>query len=400
MRHPAALPTSLLLVTQLLACDQTSSALDAPLGSDAPLGVDALVVDAGLPSEDAPSTDAPSATDDAGFGCTPAEIAALEAEMAVTLDEAITDPEISTNPNFVLLLESEGGRRFTHAHGDATASTEYESASTSKWVSAVVILDLVDQGLLSLDTPVRDVLPFWTDTEVQLRHLLNFTSGYADDPRCVNSPTADFATCVEETFTSNVATATAPGTVYQYGSGHLQIAGLMAIRAAGVASWAEVFEAFKARTGLFPTSRYDLPSLTNPRLAGGMTWTAEEYLGFLRALESGDLLSDATRAAMLANQRGTATLTASPPFSGMHEDWSYGFGNWLECRTATELGTYDCGPGERNSSGGAYGAYPFLDSDDHYIGIIAQQGRLGSGDEGARLFRTVEARAALWASCD
>jgi hypothetical protein len=29
-------------------------------------------------------------------------------------------------------------------------------------------------------------------------------------------------------------------------------------------------------------------------------------------------------------------------------------------RTATEIGTYDCGPGERNSSAGAYGAYPFL----------------------------------------
>lgn len=374
MRHIASFAPSLALAAHLVACDAA-----AP---------------------NSPMPDAGTAEDAGGAGCSPAELAALEAEMAATLDDAITNPDISSNPDFALLLESEGGRRFTHVHGVVTPTTELESASTSKWVTAVVILELVDRGVLSLDTGAHELLPFWTETEVQLRHLLSFTSGFADDPRCVNSPTADFAACVQETFDSNVATATLPGSVYQYGSGHLQIAGLMAVRAAGAADWAEVFEAFKARTGLFATGRYDLPSLTNPRLAGGMTWTAEEYLGFLRALQRGEILTPETTAALLANQRGAATLTASPAFSGLGEDWSYGFGNWLECRTATDLGTYDCGPGERNSSAGAYGAYPFLDRDDHYFGIVAQQGRLGSGDEGTRLFRTIEDRAARWASCD
>jgi CubicO group peptidase (beta-lactamase class C family) len=391
MRRFISFGPPLALVAHLVACDPPTSDLDAAAGDS---GVD----DAS--ATDTPMPDASTPDDGGGTGCSAAELTTLEAEMAAALDEGITDPDISTNPNFVLLLESDGGRRFTHAHGDATPTTEYESASTSKWVTAVVILELVDRGVLSLDTRANELLPFWTETEVQLRHLLSFTSGYADDPRCVNSPTADFAACVEETFTSNVATATPPGSVYQYGSGHLQIAGLMAIRAAGAADWAELFEAFKARTGLFATGRYDLPSLTNPRLAGGMTWTAEEYLGFLRALQRGEILTADTTAALLANQRGAATLTTSPAFAGMHEDWSYGFGNWLECRTATEIGTYDCGPGERNSSAGAYGAYPFLDRDDHYFGVIAQQGRLGSGDEGTRLFRTIEDRAARWASCD
>jgi hypothetical protein len=92
--------------------------------------------------------DASTPDDGGGTGCSAAELTTLEAEMAAALDEGITDPDISTNPNFVLLLESDGGRRFTHAHGDATPTTEYESASTSKWVTAVVILELVDRGVL------------------------------------------------------------------------------------------------------------------------------------------------------------------------------------------------------------------------------------------------------------
>ena len=56
----------------------------------------------------------------------------------------------------------------------------------------------------------------------------------------------------------------------------------MAIEPSGAASWTALFDAFKTRTGLFPSAVYNLPSEDNPRLAGGMTWTAEEHLAFLR----------------------------------------------------------------------------------------------------------------------
>jgi hypothetical protein len=103
---------------------------------------------------------------------------------------------------------------------------------------------------------------------------LSFTSGYSDDALCTNLPNANFASCVETLHDNNAATAAAPGLEYDYSSSHMQIAGLMAINAAAVANWTTVFDAFKTRTGLFPSGVYDLPSQTNPRLAGGMTWTA------------------------------------------------------------------------------------------------------------------------------
>jgi hypothetical protein len=147
---------------------------------------------------------------------------------------------------------------------------------------------------------------------------------------------------------------------------------------------------------LFATSVYDLPSANNPRLAGGMHWTAEEYLAFLRALVGGQLLTAASRAELFANQRGNATVAYSPTLD-LGEDWAYGLGNWLECPTATVANSFNCGSGHRNSSPGAYGAYPFIDFDDEYFGIVARQGGLGTYPEGVYLFRSVQALVSLWA---
>lgn len=339
---------------------------------------------------------ASEATEDAA---TPdaADCSALEQKISTELDLASQDPNIVGSPDFTLLLQTEDGRSYTHSHGNAGPTVVYESASTSKLVTAVIILDLVDQGVLTLETKAHDLLPFWTETTVTLRQLLSFTSGFYDEPGCLNVGAASFETCVQTIYANNAPTAPAAGTVYQYSSSHLQVAGLMAIKAKGAASWTQIVNDWKAKTGLFPSATYDLPSATNPRLAGGMHWTATEYLGFLRALSAGQILTAATRTELFANQRGTATLRTSPAWNKVQEDWSYGLGNWLECPTAKTLGGFDCGAGHRNSSPGAYGSYPFIDFDHHYVGILARMGELGKGFEGVLLFRTAAEDIAKWA---
>jgi CubicO group peptidase (beta-lactamase class C family) len=346
------------------------------------------------------AADAPSGADaavDGSTACTADQLAALEAQMSAMLDAAAVDPGITADPDFTVLLESADGRRYTHSHGASSPTTRYESASTSKWVSAVVILDLVDQGLLTLDTKVHDVVTYWTEPEVDLRDLLSFTSGFDEEPACLNLGAANFAVCVHTIYEDNEAIAPPPGTEYDYGPTHLQIAGAMAIEASGLASWQAVFDAWRARTGLFPTGVYDIPSTTNPRIAGGMHWTGEEYLAFLRAHHHGELLAAATAAELHADQRGTATVAYSPIWDALGEDWSYGLGNWVECPGATTPGGFDCTGLHRNSSAGAYGAYPFIDFDHDYFGLVARQGTLMSAEEGIAIFRSVESIAAQWA---
>src|SRR5690606_30754491 len=152
-----------------------------------------------------------------------------EQELRSWLDNRTTDVP------FTLLLASQSGAQFRHSTGHSTADTQYESASTSKLVTAVVILDLVEDGVLSLDDHPQDHISGWPETgllsEITLQQLLNFTSGLTEEPLCQSLPNAGFANCVLRIAERNDKPLT-PGSAYHYGSPHLQVAGLMALNAA------------------------------------------------------------------------------------------------------------------------------------------------------------------------
>lgn len=319
----------------------------------------------------------------------------------IELESALRDDLDSwdRDTDFTLMMQESGGRSFTHSTGTSSPTTSYRSASTSKWVTAIVVLDLVDQGVLDLDDRPQDFIPSWPTSgslsQITLRHLLSFTSGLVTEPICIHLPTADFESCVM-TIADRNASASAPGQSFHYGSAHMQVAGLMAVKASSAADWRSVFSAFKARTGLFPTSEFDLPSASNPRLAGGMHWTGSEYLAFIRSLASGSLLTQPLREAMGVNQVGSAVIADSPALDGIGEDWRYGLGVWLECHSAT----FNCSSTPTVSSAGAYGAYPFWDRDDGYYGIIAREGGLTSFDQGYRMAEAMRPQFEAWAAAD
>ena len=305
-------------------------------------------------------------------------IAAVEAQLALQLDAYPTDAD------FTLLLETSDGHSFTHSIGASNATQLYESASTSKLVTAAVILHFVEQGYLDLDTRPQEVIEGWPLegklSNITLAHLLSFTSGLNIDPVCINLAAADFYDCVVQILLAN-PNLPEPGSSFSYGSAHMQVAGLMTIMATGLADWGEVFAEFKAATGLFPTAVYDLPSLENPRLAGGMHWRGEEYMGFLRALYQGQLFSDATLATLLNDYVQASSITNSPLLKQLGQDWHYGLGFWIECSSAQ----FNCVDKWRISSPGAYGAYPFIDFEASYFGLLARQGKLWSTLQGLRL---------------
>jgi len=342
--------------------------------------------------------------------------------MKNTLDQNAYNTNITTVPDFTLLLERADGRKFTYSHDNTQvnpvvtsgSTTPYESASTSKLPSSVILLSLVDQGLLSLDSKPHDLISFWTgESVVTLRHLLSFTSGFGYEScnngepicflSCVNLPNANFENCVQGIYDKNIGSNPVAGSQFYYASTHMQIAGLMAMKVTGK-SWSTIFSDFQNQTGLFPNSIYNKPSVSNPRLAGGMTWTAQDYLVFLKALylnkrpkDNQPLLNQSTWNALFANQRNSATVIYSPLWDRLQEDWSYGLGNWLECPTAKISGSFNCGSGHRNSSPGAYGAYPFIDFDNQYFGILARKSEgTGTFPEGINLFRTIQNYATQW----
>ena len=337
------------------------------------------------------------ATDPATHAAPTCSVRDLEATLDTQLRQAASAVDFSFS------VERPGGRRYNFNRGTSSLQTSYESASTSKLVTAVIILRLVEQGYLGLTDRPQDRIPTWPIRRtnplynMSLAQLLSFTSGLTDGPLCLDLGNANFENCVISTANANAGNGNTPGQEFFYANPHLQVAGLMAIKARGVASWQEVFAEFKTQTGLFATAAYDLPSASNPRLAGGMHWTGEEYMAFLRALKRGGLLNPTSMRQLLTDHTATATMVNSPIRAGLREDWHYGFGLWHECRSTT----FNCNAATtRVSTPGAYGAYPFWDRSKNYFGIVAMQGPLGgSGMDGINLERSVRATVERWVAC-
>jgi D-alanyl-D-alanine carboxypeptidase len=114
---------------------------------------------------------------------------AAHAPPAKTIESYIA-PYVRTN-NFsgVVLAARDGVPVFAKAYGFAdrgkrirnSLKTRFHIASMSMQFTAAAALRLIDQGKLSLDTPVADVVPGYPNgRQITVRHLLSETSGIAD----------------------------------------------------------------------------------------------------------------------------------------------------------------------------------------------------------------------------
>ncbi|WMW81515.1 serine hydrolase domain-containing protein [Undibacterium cyanobacteriorum] len=345
-------------------------------------------------SSDTPASTSTGSSNGGGTGGTTCSVSQLETDMTNQLGQ------LSTDADFSFAVERDDGRRYAYNRGTSSMSTSYESASTSKMVSAMIILRLVEKGYLKLEDKPQDWISNWPMPlnsplrNMTLANLLSFTSGLTEESTCINVGISNFESCVASIANVNQNNTAQPGTEFYYSSSHSQVAGLMAIKARGVSSWQELFSEFKQQTGLFKSAAYDLPSLSNPRLAGGMHWNGTEYLDFLSALKAGKLLTPAMQNLYLQDRTANVKLTYSPA-AALNEVWHYGFGYWHECQSSS----FNCMPASRISSPGAYGAYPYWDRNKSYVGIIARQGALGTFPKGVDIERAIRPKVEAWVAC-
>ncbi|MGV8980990.1 serine hydrolase domain-containing protein [Clostridium sp.] len=90
------------------------------------------------------------------------------------------------------IVKSENKTLFSCAYGYANRAfkipnlidTKFDTASVTKTFTAVAILQLVEKGLLNLNDNIVDVINLQGTNianDVKIEHLLNHTSGIADD---------------------------------------------------------------------------------------------------------------------------------------------------------------------------------------------------------------------------
>ncbi len=87
----------------------------------------------------------------------------------------------------VFVLSGNGKTVFTYSFGDVDEDTCFRIASVTKWVTAIGLMTLYDQGKLDLDRDISDYLPFqvrnpaWPQTAVTARMLLSHTSSLSPE---------------------------------------------------------------------------------------------------------------------------------------------------------------------------------------------------------------------------
>jgi len=273
------------------------------------------------------------------------------------------------------IYDAAGNKRFEKMYGSFAPDQRIAIASASKLVSGLTILRLVDQGFLSLDSTTGAVLG-WTGPQaaITLRQLLSFTSGLPPEAPCTLLAGLTLAECVD--LISGMDLVASPGTRFDYGSTHLQVAARMAEVVTGQ-SWANVFATqLKAPLGLgadmaYYTAPRQAVGSSNPLVAGGLRATMNEYARVLQLeFNRGTFQGNALIGAALFNAQATEPFPnaeiGNSPFQKIGIDYHYGLAAWLECPPpATNCAVL--------SSPGAFGFTPWVDRDGGYYAILAME---------------------------
>lgn len=213
-----------------------------------------------------------------------------------------------------------------------TADTRFHLGSSNKMLTAVGILQLVDEGRVGLDDPIAKYLPDYPDPDiagrVTVRHLLSHTSGLGglfelpnfERKRVYGSNAAYLPLLRGRTLLFE------PGTRYSYSNEGMVVAGAIIERVsgqsyndylqarvlgpAGMRGWCDCIEPSAQRAvGYSFREDQDPLGLEQPtdneyfifpggNGAGGYYATAADYLGFAAAMRRGLLLSGAQQALM------------------------------------------------------------------------------------------------------
>lgn len=314
-----------------------------------------------------------------GGGSTEAPPPTSAGDPWTAVDNAITASQGQFSGGLTVEVLTPAGVVHSRSAGGFTNTDAVLVASASKWVSATVILRLVDQGVLSLDTPTSALLTDgsgapWAGNlgSAKLRHLLSFTTGISGDDAASEDNALTLDQAVKVIYADLAPTAAAPGSFYHYGGTHLRIAARMAEVATGK-TWAQlVREQLGAPLGWPLWATFGGPNY-NP--AGNLYIDGQNYVKFVALqLRKGlygtqRLLPEALIDAQRADGFGPATTIAYSPYvEKLGRTYHYGFGNWLE--TAGGGAPSGADPVVRWSSTGTFGWAPWVAADGSYAAVI------------------------------
>lgn len=347
------------------------------------------------------SEDTTSGVEDTAADLPERDFSAVTAEIADFVDSR------SLNGAGLIVVHEDDGVVYHEHFGEFSPDRISLIASSSKMISAGVLLNLQDQGMIDIDAPISDYVEWGgADSGITTAQLLSNSSGLVGlGPNllyppylCQWDPAAELEACGETIISSpdDDGDVIAPDTEFRYGGAQWQVAGAVAEAVSGK-PWGQLIdEIYTEPCGLDSLGYLSLGSVLdgsglgypaafggdpdgvepteNPNIEGGAFITTGDYgallLMHLRDGRCGDtdVLSTGALATMHADR-----IASAYDGSGGTSDTGYGMGWWVDRET------------DRISDGGAFGTVPWLDLDDGYGAYLVVEATSNVGSELADL---------------
>ncbi len=262
------------------------------------------------------------------------------------------------------------GKSADDALQDFTENTKERIASSSKWLSAALVMSFVDEGKLSLDDTVGKFLPVMTANGKGgisiwqcLSHLTGIQTGTLKESIEAMKNISSMDEAMEQL--AKLPMEGRPGKVFHYSNAGLQIAAAVIEKISGKDFETLFAERIARPCGMLHTDF----GHAKPALPAGGAWsTADDYIKFLSMiLNEGQIngrqvLSKKAITEMQQNRIAKdATIGYSPAEAG---NWGYSFGEWIMDGSSVNQRS------NAVSSPGLFGSFPWINLSQHYAGFL------------------------------
>ena len=250
---------------------------------------------------------------------------------------------------------------------DFTPATRELIASSSKWLSAALIMTFVDEGKLTLEDSIGKYLPVMTKNgkgNIKIWQCMAHLSGMQSPE--IKEEIAQFKglNSMDEAVSkiAEYPMEGEPGKVFHYSGTGLMIVGDIIEKISGK-DFETLFAERIARLCKMTNTDFGKEKFAKP--AGSGRSTAEDYMKFLTMIlqdgkyENKTVLNKKSIIAMQQNYSKNATVAYSPTEAGA---WGYGLGEWIVADGSVRAKVV--------SSPGLFGSFPWVDNDKKYAAFL------------------------------
>ena len=294
------------------------------------------------------------------------------------LDQSIEAKQKLLGKDFVVMLWKKNDTLiYKKESGEFNSKTVAPIASCSKWLTAALVMQFVDEKKLSLDDKISQWIPEFArygKNYITIRHCLSHFTGVADEGGFLKKlfQRKKFMSLEEEvnSFASREI-RTNPGTDFWYGNIGLNIAGrvleVISKKRFEVLAKQKLFNPMTMRRTTFASLD---GSIVNP--SGGASSTAEDYMKFLvmllnKGMYAGkQILSEASVEQLKQIQTKTDQIKFAPKSA---TGFNYALGSWV-------VEVQD-GKAAALASPGLFGTWPMIDFCRGYAYLVFVKNLLG-----------------------